>query len=136
MPMVRMTSRAALLLLAASAQYLLAADQRELESRRRLAADMFGDGILLVHARSAVDQSADGFRQDAAFYYFTGLENTVGAILAIDGRSRESWLFLPGRGLFRRSCHLKGRQVPLQSNTPESRTWSIGLNSKASLPEP
>ena len=37
----------------------------------------------------------DGFRQDPAFYYFTGLANTVGAILAIDGRSRESWLFLP-----------------------------------------
>jgi hypothetical protein len=40
------------------------------------------------------DESSDGFRQDPAFYYFTGLENTVGAILAIDGRSHESWLFL------------------------------------------
>ena len=29
------------------------------------------------------------------FYYFTGLGNTVGAVLAIDGRSGESWLFLP-----------------------------------------
>ena len=48
----------------------------------------------MVHAKSVVDESADGFRQDPAFYYFTGLENTVGAILAIDGRSHGSWLFL------------------------------------------
>ena len=36
----------------------------------------------------------------SAFYYFTGLENTAGAILAIDGRSRESWLFLPTHALY------------------------------------
>ena len=49
----------------------------------------------MVHAPSVADDTRDGFRQDAAFYYFTGLENTVGTILAIDGRSHESWLFLP-----------------------------------------
>jgi hypothetical protein len=74
-----------------------AADRDELQSRRQRAAATFPDGVLLVHARSAPDEEADGFRQDPAFYYFTGLENTVGAILAIDGRSRESWLFLPAR---------------------------------------
>jgi hypothetical protein len=73
---------------------VLAADTSELQSRRQRAAAEFGDGILMVHAKSVADQSADGFRQDPAFYYFTGLENTVGAILAIDGRSHESWLFL------------------------------------------
>ncbi len=82
------------LLLVASA---CAADRDELQSRRQHAASTFPDGILLVHARSAPDEEADGFRQDPAFYYFTGLENTVGGILAIDGRSRESWLFLPTR---------------------------------------
>ncbi|MGA3202620.1 MAG: aminopeptidase P N-terminal domain-containing protein [Bryobacteraceae bacterium] len=72
----------------------LAADTSELQIRRQRAATEFGDGILMVHAKSVADESSDGFRQDAAFYYFTGLENTLGAILAIDGRSHESWLFL------------------------------------------
>lgn len=75
----------------------LAADTSEFQDRRQRAATAFGDGILLLHAKSSAEGSADGFRQDAAFYYFTGLENTVGAILAIDGRSQESWLFLPSR---------------------------------------
>ncbi len=47
-----------------------------------------------------MDLTADGFRQDPYFYYFTGLENTVGALLAIDGRSGESWLFLPSNPPF------------------------------------
>ena len=83
------------LLLALLFVYANAADQHEFEARRQRAASAFSDGILLVHARSAVDDETDGFRQDSAFYYFTGLENTPGAILAIDGRSRTSWLFLP-----------------------------------------
>jgi Xaa-Pro aminopeptidase len=56
------------------------------------------DGLLLLHARSALkteDQS--GFRQDASFYYFTGLESAMSAILAIDGPAQESWLFVPSK---------------------------------------
>ncbi len=73
-----------------------AADSSELRGRRERAAAGFSDGILLVHAASVADESAPGFRQDPAFYYFTSLENIVGGILAIDGRSHESWLFLDG----------------------------------------
>src|ERR1700683_3917582 len=91
---MRTRSYAAVFLVAFSA---LAADMSELQDRRRRAATAFGDGILMVHAKSVADHNLDGFRQDPAFYYFTGLENTVGAILAIDGRSHESWLFLPTR---------------------------------------
>ena len=69
-------------------------EKGELQERRQRAAVAFHDGILLVHAKSALDAAGDGFRQDPAFYYFTGLENTSGALLAIDGRSGESWLFL------------------------------------------
>jgi len=72
----------------------LGADNSELQQRRQLAAAAFHDGILLVHAKSSLDAAADGFRQDPAFYYFTGLENTVSALLAIDGPSGQSWLFL------------------------------------------
>jgi Xaa-Pro aminopeptidase len=63
--------------------------------RRQRAAGTLGDGILLLHASSAMNITADGFRQDPFFYYFTGLENTVGAVLAIDGKSGATWLFLP-----------------------------------------
>jgi Xaa-Pro aminopeptidase len=70
--------------------------------RRQRAAAAFRDGILLMHASSELDFTADGFRQDRFFYYFTGLGNTVGAVLAIDGRSGESWLFLPSKPPFLR----------------------------------
>src|SRR3984893_14113929 len=70
---------------------------------RQLAAAAFRDGILLFHASSELDLTADGFRQDSFFYYFTGLGNTVGAVLAIDGRSGESWLFLPSETPFLKS---------------------------------
>jgi Xaa-Pro aminopeptidase len=69
-------------------------------TRRQRAAATFHDGILLFHANSALDSTADGFRQDPFFYYFTGLGNTVGAVLAIDGKLNESWLFLPSKPPF------------------------------------
>ncbi len=56
----------------------------------------------MFHASSELDLTADGFRQDPFFYYFTGLGNTVGAVLAIDGISGESWLFLPSKPPFLR----------------------------------
>jgi len=68
--------------------------------RRHRAAAAFHDGILLLHANSRLDSSADGFRQDPFFYYFTGLENTAEALLAIDGKLNESWLFLPSEPPF------------------------------------
>ncbi len=68
--------------------------------RRQRAAAAFRDGILLLHASSELNLNSDGFRQDPVFYYFTGLGNTVGAMLAIDGRSGESWLFLPSKPPF------------------------------------
>lgn len=69
-------------------------------SRRQRAAAAFHDGILLLHAFSRIDVAADGYRQDPYFYYLTGLENTVGAILAIEGKSGQSWLFLPSEPPF------------------------------------
>jgi Xaa-Pro aminopeptidase len=73
------------------------AQSGELRERRARAAAAFPDGVLLLHARSSLELAADGFRQDPFFYYYTGLENTAGALLAIDGASRESWLFLPSK---------------------------------------
>ncbi len=69
--------------------------KRVARERRQSAMAEFRDGILLLHASSRIDLAGDGFRQDPFFYYFTGLENAVSAMLAIDGKARESWLFLP-----------------------------------------
>ena len=74
-----------------------------MHGRRQRAATAFHDGILLIHANPATDSTADGFRQDPYFYYFTGLENTVGALLAIDGKSGETWLFLTSHSPFQKS---------------------------------
>src|SRR5215467_12583871 len=73
------------------------AENADTRDRRHRAATTFQDGILLVHAKSQLDSTADGFRQDPYFYYFTGLQNTVGALFVIDGKSGESWLFLPSK---------------------------------------
>jgi Xaa-Pro aminopeptidase len=54
------------------------------------------DGIILLHAVSGFKHWDEfGFHQDASFYYFSGLPNALGAVIAIDGTSKESWLFLP-----------------------------------------
>jgi Xaa-Pro aminopeptidase len=77
-----------------------ATDKATLQSRRQRAATASHDGILLIHALSRMDIAADGYRQDPYFYYLTGLENAVSALLAIDGKSGESWLFLPSQPPF------------------------------------
>ena len=80
-----------------------ATENTVLRERRQRVAAAFADGVLVLHANSALDISADGFRQDAYFYYFTGLENTVAGILAIDAKAGDSWLFLPSHPPFLKS---------------------------------
>jgi hypothetical protein len=89
------TSLCALVLFLAGSRSVHALDSGELHTRLQRAEAAFPDGVILLHANSDLNWSGDGFRQSPLFYYFTGLENTEGAILAIDGKSRESWLFLP-----------------------------------------
>jgi Xaa-Pro aminopeptidase len=79
------------------------AEDAPVRERRRRAAAAFHDGIVLLHANSELSTTADGFRQDPFFYYFTGLGDTVGAVLAIDGKSGESWLFVPSAPPFLKS---------------------------------
>jgi Xaa-Pro aminopeptidase len=83
--------------------YTRAAENELMRERRQRAATAFHDGILFLHAKSELDISTDGFRQDPFFYYFTGLENTAGAVLAIEGNSGQCWLFLPSRPPFLKS---------------------------------
>jgi Xaa-Pro aminopeptidase len=88
-----------------------ATDSAVLRDRRKRAASAFPDGILLVHANSRMDIAADGYRQDPYFYYLTGQENLVSAVLAIEGKSGESWLFLPSQPPFAK-YGLKAPLVP------------------------
>jgi Xaa-Pro aminopeptidase len=67
----------------------------EWQTRREKAMALAPDGIILLHSESAPKAwSESGFQQDPNFFYLTGLENLHGAILALDGRTKESWLFV------------------------------------------
>jgi len=70
------------------------ADPGECKERRQRASKAFSDGVLLLHSKTATNDPDDGYREQPAFYYLTDLENSPSAILAIDGESGDSWLFL------------------------------------------
>lgn len=73
-------------------------DSAAYQSRRRAAMEKVPDGIILLRAFSGLKHwDESGFHQDASFYYFTGLANLHGAILALDGVQKESWLFVSPR---------------------------------------
>ncbi|HEY1434052.1 MAG TPA: aminopeptidase P N-terminal domain-containing protein, partial [Thermoanaerobaculia bacterium] len=71
----------------------------EFQSRRAAAMRRVADGILLVHSRGFTFHSDQdylaGFQQDPDFFYLTGLPSAAGAVLAIDGAAKETWLFVP-----------------------------------------
>jgi len=94
-----------LLLSCASAQ--LSIDSTEYQARRRAAMEKVPDGIIVLRAFSGLKHwDESGFHQDASFYYFTGLANLHGAILALDGTKKESWLFVsPRMGSFGADLH-------------------------------
>lgn len=96
-------------------------DRTIVRQRRQRAAAAFQDGILLFHASSELNSTADGFRQDPFFYYFTGLANTVGAVLAIDGKADESWLFLATKPPFLKS----GLQPEVQPGSESEKRLAI-----------
>jgi hypothetical protein len=78
-----------------AARQLCGADVKEWKERRQRAAAAFSDGVLLLHSNTTMSFLSDGYREEAAFYYLTGLEDSPGTILAIAGKSGESWLFVP-----------------------------------------
>ena len=71
----------------------------EFRARRAEAMRRMPDGILLLPSATyefAGDQLyLHAFQQRPNFFYFTGLASASGAVLAIDGASKESWLFVP-----------------------------------------
>jgi Xaa-Pro aminopeptidase len=77
-----------------AAAHVRASGRDELKARRLHAAQVFSDGILLVRSAIAFPGAADSYHENASFYYLTGIENTPGATLAIDGKTGENWLFV------------------------------------------
>ncbi len=86
-----------------TAAFLFGAELPVSEHARRRAEAMrrMPDGIMLVPSQAFVfgnDQLLlHGYPQSPNFFYFTGLSSASGAVLAIDGASRESWLFVPAK---------------------------------------
>ena len=74
---------------------------RDFADRRADLLRRIPDGLLLLPARAFTFPSDQlllhGFRQDPDFFYFTGLEAAPGAVLALDGAARQSWLFVPAK---------------------------------------
>ncbi len=67
----------------------------ELGQRREAALTQFHDGLVLLHSGTGFKRWEDyGFRQDANFYYLTGMANLHDAILALDGPRHETKLFV------------------------------------------
>ena len=77
-------------------------------ARRGRAMQAAPDALVLVRSRSTIlAENEDGFRQNADFYYLTGLENAVGALLVMDSRRHESWLFVAAPGQLFRSGFMR-----------------------------
>ena len=94
-------------LLFSSYAFAQSIDSAEYQARRLAAMEKIPDGIVVLRAFSGMKHwDESGFHQDASFYYFTGLGNLHGAILALDGTQKESWLFVsPRLGSFGAELH-------------------------------
>jgi len=96
---VTLVAALALVVEGVAAQEPPRAETSAFRARREQAMNQAPDGILLVRARTTVmSEYEDAFRQEPAFYYLTGLGNAVGALLVLDARRRETWLFVPDSG--------------------------------------
>jgi len=86
-------------------------DASEYQARRSRLMEKAADGIVLLHSFSARKRWDEaGFHQDPNFSYFTGMNNLYGAILAVDGNVKQSWLFVlvPPENLKAQMSDLKG----------------------------
>lgn len=90
----------------AHAQSSQATPPATLRARRDRAMQAVPDAIVLIRSKPAVmEESEFGFRQDPAFFYLTELADAVGALLVMDARRHESWLFVPPPGGVGRMLH-------------------------------
>ena len=71
-------------------------DAARYTARRERAYARLGNDLLVVRSSWApAHYTQPAFEQDPSFYYFTGADHLLGAILVLDGKTRRSELFLP-----------------------------------------
>ena len=64
-------------------------------ARRARAYALLGDGLLIVQSRwSRAAATQAGFDQDPTFFYFTGADHALGAVLVLDGATRRAEVFI------------------------------------------
>ena len=81
--------------------------------RRERAYARLGNDLLVVRSRWATGHvTQPAFEQDATFYYFTGADHLLGAILVLDGKARRTELFVPPT--------LPGFLGPIADNQPKA----------------
>lgn len=74
----------------------IAAGQSAFPARRSAVLASLGDRLLLVPSANAfMADDQPGFKEATDFYYFTGISDLVGGVLAIDGVSKRAVLFAP-----------------------------------------
>jgi Xaa-Pro aminopeptidase len=67
-------------------------------ARRDRVFSQLGNDLLVIRSRWAPAHYAQSaFEQEPTFYYFTGADHLLGAILVLDGKTRRAELFLPSR---------------------------------------
>ncbi len=69
----------------------------EFAARRAEAMRRMADGVLLLPSASLGQANLPlyGYLQDPNFFYLTNLGSAAGAVLALDGAAKETWLFVP-----------------------------------------
>jgi len=80
---------------AVAQEAMSAADAARHEERRERAYDRLGANLLVVQSRWRPAQPSDAaFDQDPTFYYYTGDDRLIGALLVLDGATRRAELFV------------------------------------------
>lgn len=100
-----------------------AADAARYAARRQRAYERLGSNLLVIQSRwTPASAREPGFDQDASFYYFTGADHLIGALLVLDGAGRRANVFLPRAS--------PGRLVATsQAGLGDDRAASLGVDS-------
>ena len=79
-----------------AAQSAVANEAARYAARRERAYSRLAGDVLVVRSEWApAHHTRPAFEQDPTFYYFTGADHLLGAILVLDGKTRRTELFLP-----------------------------------------
>ncbi|MDT9599765.1 aminopeptidase P N-terminal domain-containing protein [Sphingosinicella rhizophila] len=118
-----LTASAALAQKRTSEELAQSAQFNEYAARRAKLMAMYARGLVVLHGRSSPATLREfGFKQDANFYYFTGLSSQPSGILVLDGVRKQSILFVPAEA----TAHGRvARGVSLQPGEASARAYGL-----------